>query len=213
MKGMFVAKRARPDILPGITFLSSRVRQPNEGDWRKLVKIMGFLKETQDEVMHLSADDQCCINWHIDASFAVHPDMKSHTGATMTLGKGAIMSISCKQKVNTRSTTESELVAVDDALSKVIWTKLFVTAQGFKVKNRVWRDNTSTMKLELNGKASSGTRTRHYNIKYFYITDLIKRGEVEIKYCPTDEMIADFMTKPLTGEKFVYFRKQIMNFR
>jgi hypothetical protein len=67
------------------------------------------------------------------------------------------------------------------------------------------------MKLEQNGKASSGKRTRHFNIKFFYITDLIQRQEVSIKYCPTDQMIADYMTKPLTGQKFHSFRKIIMN--
>lgn len=77
------------------------------------------------------------------------------------------------------------------------------------------------MQLESNGKAkassgaraSSGKRTRHFNIKYFYITDLIERNELRIAYCPTDQMIADYMSKPLTGPKFEYFRNLIMNFQ
>ena len=73
------------------------------------------------------------------------------------------------------------------------------------------RDNLSSMKLETNGKASSGKRTRHFDIKYFYITDLIERKEVGFKYCPTDEMIADYMTKTLSGAKFHKFCKLIMN--
>ena len=87
----------------------------------------------------------------------------------------------------------------------------FFEAQGFNVKMTIiYRDNTSSMKLEENGKASSGKRTRHLNIKYFYITDLIKRGEVKIEYCPTDAIVADFMTKPLTGAKFFHFREYLM---
>ena len=69
------------------------------------------------------------------------------------------------------------------------------------------------MKLEMNGKASSGKRTRHFNIKYFFITDLIERKELSIDYCPTEAMIADYMTKPLMGKKFVEFRKEIMNLK
>ena len=93
-----------------------------------------------------------------------------------------------------------------------MWTKLFLEAQGFTIKeNIIHRDNQSTMKLEQNGKTSSGKRTRHFNIKYFYITCLIENNEVTIKYCPTDDMIADYMTKPLTGAKFTKFRKLIMN--
>ena len=64
---------------------------------------------------------------------AVHPDMKSHTGAIMTMGQGAIQSVSTKQKVNTKSSTEAELVSNDDIIAKVMWTKLFLDAQGYEV--------------------------------------------------------------------------------
>jgi hypothetical protein len=70
-----------------------------------------------------------------------------------------------------------------------------------------------TMKLEINGKKSSGKRTRHFSIKYFFITDLIKRQEVKVDYCPTGSMLADYMTKPLIGIKFEKFRKDIMNLK
>jgi hypothetical protein len=67
------------------------------------------------------------------------------------------------------------------------------------------------MKREANKKMSSTKRTRHYDIKYFYITDLIKKKEVSIKYFPIDAMTADYMTKPLTGHKFKLFCDKIMN--
>ena len=211
MKGMFVSKRGRQDISPDIAFLTTRVQDPNESDWKKLVKFMNFLKATQDDVTKMSADDTQSATWMIDAAFAVHPDAKSHTGATMTLGKGVICSVSTKQKVNSRSSTEAELIGVDDVISKVLWTKLFIEAQGFKIKTTIIKqDNTSTMKLETNGKASSGKRTRHFDIKYFYIKDLVDRKLVTIEYCPTDEMIADYMTKPLIRSKFYIFREAIM---
>jgi hypothetical protein len=173
---------------------------------------MNFLKATQDEVAAMSADDTETIKWYVDAAFAVHNDYKSHTGATLSLGKGVICSVSTKQKVNTRSSTDAELVGLDDVISKILWTKRFIEEQGFTIKtNIVYRDNTSAMKLEENGRASASKRTRHFNIKYFYITDLIERGEVKIEYCPTDDMLADYMTKPVVGTKFISFRKHIMN--
>jgi hypothetical protein len=160
----------------------------------------------------MKADDTQTIKWCVDASFAVHKDFKSHTGATMTMGEGVLCSISTKQKVMSRSSTEAELIAVDDVISKIMWSKLFIEAQGFEILlTIIYRDNTSSMKLELNGKASSGKRTRHLNIKYFYITDLIERKEVIIEYRPTDEMTADYMSKPLTGKKFFYHRTSIMH--
>jgi hypothetical protein len=212
MKGMFVAKRGRQDILPGISFLATRTKEPTEEDWFKLLKILNYLRMTKDEVTKLKADDVLTIKWYVDASFAVHNDFKSHTGATLTLGEGVISSISTKQKINTRSSTEAELVGIDDVISKIIWTKRFMEAQGLDVGSTiVYRDNTSSMKLEENGRASASKRTRHFNIKYFYVTDLIQRGEIEVKYCPTDDMLADYMTKPVIGKKFIEFRNQIMN--
>ena len=101
------------------------------------------------------------MRWYIDAAFAVHPDMKSHAGMVFTLGKGAIISESTKQKTNSRSSTEAELNAADEKLSKIIHVKKFLECQGFKVKlNIIFQDNTSTIKLENNGKASSTKRTR-----------------------------------------------------
>ena len=105
--------------------------------------------------------------WTDDAAFAVHPDMKSHSGMSMTMGKGSITSLSRKQKLNTRSSTEAELVAVDDCMAQVLWTKFFLQAQGYDTKaNIVLQDNTSAIKLEKNGQKSMGQRPRHINIRY-----------------------------------------------
>ena len=212
MKGMFLCKRARQDVLPGIVYLATRINEPNENDWKKLMRMMNYLQATKKDIAKMSADDTKTIKWYVDSSFAVHKDMRSHTGAIMTLGKGAIISDSTKQKVNARSSTESEMVAADDTISKILWTKRFIEAQGHKVnENIVYQDNTSAMKLEINGKKSSGKRTRHFDIKFFYFTDLIKRGEMKVEYCPTEEMDADYMTKPLVGSKFIKFRSRNMD--
>ena len=114
--------------------------------------------------------------------------------------------------MNTRSSTEAELVGVDDKIAQVLWMKRFLEWQDFDVKlNIIYQDNTSSMKLEENGKGSSGKRTRHFDIKYFYVTDLIGRDEVKVEYCSTNDMLADYMTKPLVGSKFKLFRDHIMN--
>jgi hypothetical protein len=75
----------------------------------------------------------------------------------------------------------------------------------------IYQDNQSAMLLEKNGKASSGRRTRHINIRYFFVTDRVAKGEMIIRYCPTKEMLADFLTKPLQGTPFRQFRDTIMN--
>ena len=161
--------------------------------------------------MALSADNLQIIKWYVDASFAVHPDFKSHTGAIMTMGNGAIQSISRKQKLNTRSSTEAELIGVDDAATMILWTKLFMEEQGYQVKKNVlYQDNQSAILLEKNGRRSAGKRSRALNTRYFFITDQVEKGNVVIDYCPTEEMIGDFMTKPLQGERFKKFRSLIL---
>ena len=67
------------------------------------------------------------------------------------------------------------------------------------------------MKLATNGKASSGKRTRHINIRYFFVTDRIKSEEMRVEYCPSELLIADFYTKPLQGGLFRQFRNFILN--
>jgi hypothetical protein len=158
MKAMFLCKRARPDIDQAIAFLSSRrVRDANEGDWKKLLRVLSFLKGTIDNVLTLEADDINTLRWYIDAAFAVHADRKSYTGAVFTMGKGSIISGSTKQKISSRSSTEAEMIAVDNKVSKVLWVKRFLEWQGFTVKmNIIYQNNTSTIKLEENGKASFG---------------------------------------------------------
>ena len=99
-RGLFLCKRARPDIQQAISVLCTRVKNPNQADWAKLIRMMKYLNGTQDERLTLRVDDLRVVKWYVDASFAVHPDFKSHTGAVMTMGKGAIQSIARKQKLN-----------------------------------------------------------------------------------------------------------------
>jgi hypothetical protein len=177
-----------------------------------LIRVLGFLKGTRDDVLTLEADECQTLTWYVNAAFAVHEDMWSQTGGIFTLGKGSIISDALKQKINTRSSTEAEVVGVDDEIGKKLWTKRFIEWQEFIVRmNIVCQDNTSSMKLENRGKASSGKRTRHFDSKMFYVTDLIARDEVMVMYCPTGDMLGDYMTKPLTGAKFHRFRDLILN--
>jgi hypothetical protein len=211
-KLLYLCKRARPDLQPTVAFLTTRVVQPTKDDWKKLTRGIRYLRGSKDRFLTLEAREGIDIRWWIDASFAVHPDMHSHTGSTMSLGKGSVYSTSKKQRINTKSSTEAELVGVDDSMPLVIWTRNFLLAQGFDISdNVVFQDNQSAILLEKNGRASSGRRTRHINIRYFFVTDRVKTGEVRIEYCPTGEMVADFFTKPLQGSLFRKLRGMILN--
>ena len=113
--------------------------------------------------------------------------------------------------MNTKISTDAELVGADDATVMILWTMLFLEAQGYKVeRNVLYQDNKSAILLEINGKNSARKRSRALNIRSFFLTDQVEKGNLKIEYCPTENMIGDYMTEPLQGEKFWKFRKSIM---
>lgn len=210
-KGLFASKRCRPDIQVPIAFLTTRVRKPTTQDWSKLKRLMGYIRATIGIPFILKIDESGKILVYIDGSFAVHQDMRGHTGMITTLGKGAMLSSSGKQKINTRSSTESEIVAVDEGITKPLWLRNLLEAQGQTVDDCIlFQDNQASMRLEKNGFQSAGKRTKHFAIRYWFTTDLVKRGVVSIEYCPTLDMVADAMTKPLQGALFQKLRNCIM---
>jgi uncharacterized protein (UPF0332 family) len=208
---LFLTMRSRPDILTAVAFLTTRVSCPDVDDRYKLRRVIQYLRVTRDLFLTLEPEDLHVYKWWIDASFAVHPNLRSHTGATMSNGKGCLISLSSKQKLNTRSSTEAELVGVDDCMGKILWTKNFMESQGYNVHTTAYQDNESAILLEKNGKASSSKRTRHINIRYFFITDCVQKGNINIEHCPTKDMLGDFFTKPLQGYLFKKLRSLIMN--
>ena len=211
-KALFLCKRARPDIQTAVAFLSTRVKNPDKDNYKKLSKLVQYLRATKDLVLTLEPDNLHVIKWWVDASFAVHTNMKSHAGGAMSLGKGVSYGTSTRQKLNTKSSTEAELVGVNDVMPQVLWTRYFMKAQDYKVHgNILYQDNQSTILLANNGRGSSSKRTLHINIRYFFITDRIASKEVHVEYCPTGDMIADFFSKPLQGTLFRKLRDFILN--
>ncbi len=127
------------------------------------------------------------------------------------MGRGFPISVSTKQKLNTRSSTESKLVGLNDMMPIILWTCYFLLSQGYGVvENLLLQDNRSSILLERNGRALSGKCTRHINIQYFFISDRVNMKEVSLRWCPTKEMVADFWTKPLQGSHFRKLRDYIM---
>jgi hypothetical protein len=210
-KTLYVTKRARPDTCLAIAFLTTRIRAPNTNDWEKHCHLIQYLRDDHDQPLVLGADNDGLLMWYVDTLFAVHPNMHRHTGGGLTMGRGFPISVSTKQKWNTRSSTESELGGVDDMMPIICWTHYFLLSQGYGViENLLLQDDKSLILLEQNGKASSGKHTRHINNRYFFITDQGNMKEISIDWCPTKKMVADFMTKPLQGCQFRELRDYII---
>jgi hypothetical protein len=212
-KLLYLSKRTRPDIQVAVCFLVSRVQEPTEQDAKKAVRVLRYLYGTQHLGVIIEPDANFfCVRSYIDASYGVHPDGKSHTGVTISMGKGPIMSKSTKQKLVSKSSTEAELIALSDSASVVIWVRNFLTAQGYKMPPaEVYQDNTSTMAMVAAGMPTSN-RTRHISIRFFFVKDRVTSGELDISYVPTVDMVSDILTKPLQGELFIKLRKELLNY-
>jgi len=211
-KLLYLGKRVRPDILTAVSAVTSRVQSPNADDMKKLARLIKYLKTTSDLGLRLKASvDPVCITCWIDASYGVHGDCRSHSGLCISLGQGCVMARSVKQRINTKSSCEAELVAASDNLGEAMHLRSFLIDQGHAVDPIIlFQDNMATMQLLENGKFSS-IRSKHIDRKYFWIKDQIEKRVVTVQYTPTENMLADLFTKPLQGDKFVGLRNAVMN--
>jgi hypothetical protein len=130
--------------LKSLPFLCTRVSCSSVQDWEKLRRLLMYVRGSLDEFLVLGADDLTVMNTWVDASYAVHKDFKSHTGGAVSFGRGAVVCKSAKQKLNTKSSTEAELVGASDYLPYPIWGKRLLKGQGYYLKENIFhQDNQS----------------------------------------------------------------------
>ncbi len=209
---LFMATRARRDIQTAVAFLTTRVKSPDEDDWGKLKRVLKYLNRTKYLKLRLTVDSLAVLKWYVDGSHNVHWDCKGHGGAMFLLGQGATLSYLRKLKLNTRSSTETELVTADMFMPEILWSLHFIQAQGYNAECvGLYQDNISTQLLIKNEKMPSGKRTKHIKVKFFFIKDRADDGEVKVLDCPTEKVWADIMTKLLQGTAFRVMRAEVMN--
>ena len=127
---------------------------------------------------------------------------RRYTGATLSMGARSVYSTPTKQKLNTKSRTNTEFAGVNDVLPQVLWTQYFLEAQGYGVKDStVYQDSLSTMMLSTNGKSSSSKRTRHIHIRFSFVVNRIKSKGTSTEHEPTSTMLTDIFSQN-------YFRVQ-----
>ena len=211
-KLLYLGKRVRPDILLAVSFLCKRVQIATDKDMIKLRRVAQYIRGTSELGIRLEATNIPDVISYVDASYGVHKDFKSHTGSTMGIGKGPICSKSSTQKLNSKSSTESELIALSDSMGHIIWLRNFITCQGYEEIGPavIGQDNRSTIQLAKNGQANSDA-TRHIAIRYFFVCDRINNNEIELRWIATQDMIADILTKPIQGSKFKELRALLLN--
>uniref|UniRef100_A0A7S2RES4 Reverse transcriptase Ty1/copia-type domain-containing protein n=1 Tax=Eucampia antarctica TaxID=49252 RepID=A0A7S2RES4_9STRA len=185
-KLLYMSKRARVDMSTAIEFLRTRLSKITIEDWDKLLGLLQYIKGTINLKRVLVNNGLHCMSTYVDASYTTHMDMKGHTGGLISLGKGTIHTKSSNQKINTKSSTESEVVDAGDFIPWTMWSRRIIKEQGYGMKRTLfYQDNDSAMKMEKNGLKSCGDKSRNINIKYFFIKDVLEKKEIDLKHCET----------------------------
>jgi hypothetical protein len=198
--------------LDGVAFLTTRVKSSDKDDWGKLKRVLKYLNGTKYLKLRLSMENLGMLKWYVDGSHNIHLDCRGQGGVLFSMGKGATMSFLRKLKLNTQSSMESELIMADMYMPEMLWSLYFIQAQGYKAKCMgLYQDNISTQLLIKNGRISRGKRTKHIKAKFFFIKDTVDKGEINVMDCPTKEMWADVLTKPLQGMAFLTMRAELIN--
>lgn len=142
------------------------------------------------------------ITAYVDAGYGVHEEGLSRSGLVIMINGAPVAWKSAKQSLVTKSSTEAELVALSDGSTDIIWLRELLRDQGYDIGPvTIFEDNQSVIAM-LERKKHGMARTRHINVRYFFIIDRIVSGDLCVKYLPTDEMVADYFTKPLMGSAF-----------
>jgi hypothetical protein len=179
-KALYVAKKDRLDISLAIAFLTTQVRSPSIEDWEKLRHLMEYQRGDRDRPLILGTDNEGMLMWYVKALFAVHPNMHGHTGGGMTMGRGFPISVSTKQKLNTKSLTESELVGIDNMMPIILWTCYFLLSEEYEVvENLLLQDNMSSILLKRNEKSLQWKTYEAYQHSLLFHYGLSEYEEVD----------------------------------
>jgi hypothetical protein len=210
-KIQYIAKRVRPDILTSVSFLGSRAHVATENDWNKLAYLFGYIESTRHYGIDFRRGAVVEIAAYVDAAFMCHDGMVSRSGLVVAIAGACICAVSRKQELVTKSSTEAELVALSDMSNNVLWIRQILEEMGYKQgPTVVHEDNLSTIALITNN-VTHRQSTKHVNLRYFFIRDRIRTGELQVQHVPSAIQVADMMTKPLDPTQLRRLLAYIMN--
>uniref|UniRef100_A0AAG5DUF4 Copia protein n=1 Tax=Anopheles atroparvus TaxID=41427 RepID=A0AAG5DUF4_ANOAO len=200
-KLLYIAINTRPDIAAAVSILSRKTNRPTQTDWNEVKRVVRYLKGTIEFRLRISQiGTRDGIIGYCDSDWAENKqDRKSNSGYVFTVNGGTVSWACRKQNCVSLSTTEAELIALSEATQEAIWLRLLLKELNDEQEVLVYEDNQSCLKLLAREQLSN--RTKHICTRYHFTKDQINRGEVTCVYCPSEEMIADLLTKPLARMK------------
>jgi hypothetical protein len=195
---MYVMTCTRPDLCYAISKLSRYMSKPNEEHWIAMKRVLRYLQQTSHITLLLDSNPDLTVTGFCDADWGADvDDRRSITGACFFIGGALISWMSRRQVTVAMSSTESEYLALGDAVKEAIWLKGIVSELTGRNQNavRIYGDNQGCLKLAENDAYHS--RTKHIDIRAHFLRDVIERREVELEYVRTEDMTADILTKGL----------------
>ena len=216
----YLALRVRRDILFAVTYLSMRIQDAREKDMKKLMKIFRYIYATRDYHVILRCKGTTLV-FYVDASYAIHHNARSHTGFYFTLSEGdvprdgfnsPIFGKSLVQKLVSLSSFEAELNAVHQIVQFFYLLRQFLQEIGFdqSLPSLLLQDNQATIHV-MNHGPSQQSRSRHLNVRIWNLKQLVDTKMIKIIYVPTDEMLADALTKPYSARSSMIVLKRLLN--
>ena len=178
------------------------------------MRVLKYINGTRYMKLILSAEDEMnfTVHWYVDGSHQLPRRLQRTNWMPDDNWEGSCDQFIDYNEMQHTKPTETEIISVHDKLPDIIWTRYFVECQGYDIDEYIdFQDNMSSLSLEKNGRVSSLKWTKHIKAKYFLIKDYYKSGEIDLRYCPTDVMRADVLTKPLQGQKFRDMRAFLQN--
>ena len=200
---IYAMNNTRPDIACAIGILSRFTSNPSSEHWKELSRVLRYLKYTMHYGLHYYCNNSV-LECYSDANWASdRTNSKSTSGWLFTIGGAIVAWSSKKQSCIALSSMESEFIAMSLASKDIIWMKNFMRCIPFisvpKAPITLYCDNQAAIHNTKNERISSNSK--HIAMRYNHIRQLVKKGKIALEYLPTDQMRADPLTKPLSGEK------------
>lgn len=202
---MFAMICTRPDIAHAVGVVSRYMANPGQEHWSAVKRILRYVKGTSDVALCYGGTD-FIVHGYVDSDYAGElPKSRSTTGYVFKLAGGVVSWASKLQTNVVTSTTEAEYVAATFASKEAIWLKTLLEELGYyQEKIIIYCDNQSALHLARNPAFHS--RTKHIRVQYHFVREQVEEGTVDMQKVHTADNLADFMTKAINGDKFIWCR-------
>uniref|UniRef100_A0A5S6QJX2 Reverse transcriptase Ty1/copia-type domain-containing protein n=1 Tax=Trichuris muris TaxID=70415 RepID=A0A5S6QJX2_TRIMR len=201
---LYLATATRPDISFAVGQLCRCMEHPTQRDWKAVKRVMRYLAGSPYRKLRFSANGSIKLSGFVDADWAGdQADRKSTSGYAFKVGTSTVAWSSRKQSFVALSSTEAEYIAASEACRDLLWIRQVLEDIGIEQVEPtiVYEDNQGCIKMAQSERHTR--RTKHIDIRYHQLRELQESGIIALTYCPSNEMPADMLTKPLTKDKFV----------